>query len=369
MIAIIGGVYTNIRIKMAMPERDVERQRKQDEDALLAAGIDINNLGTGENEKDVKTENSEDAKFRAYYEQKLREQANENYWYEVGMNEADFGGYSVVSSGDDADIKVISSGCSYNVAKYLGGKSKASQGEKPAFISITGNDPLGLAALAELQAAGVDVRGMEAKAGTTPIGIEVRNAMNDLQFAREDRKLMREITAEFLDTKSEILDKADSIFVDGTLTSDSLNYIEEKYAGKAKIYFDPASIQGASEFTESNLKPECIMPGRMEAEAMSGMNILGMDQLMAAGEHFEEAGTSKTIITLKGGGLYYKDGSLSGLLKPKEQVDSVDTKGAGDVLSAELMFHLDAGIDLETAAKAAMDATAEFLKEREVEIR
>ena len=104
MIAIIGGVYTNIRIKMAMPERDVERQRKQDEDALLAAGIDINNLGTGENEKDVKTENPEDAKFRAYYEQKLREQANENYWYEVGMNEADFGGYSVVSSGDDADI-------------------------------------------------------------------------------------------------------------------------------------------------------------------------------------------------------------------------------------------------------------------------
>jgi fructose-1-phosphate kinase PfkB-like protein len=54
-------------------------------------------------------------------------------------------------------------------------------------------------------------------------------------------------------------------------------------------------------FADSAMKAHCVLPGRMEAEAMSGLQVLGMDQLMAAGQAFEERGVDRVIITLKGG--------------------------------------------------------------------
>lgn len=63
MIAVIGGVQTTVRVKLAIPERDMEKQKKQDEDAVLAAGLDVEAAG-GE-------ESPEDARFRHYYELSL----------------------------------------------------------------------------------------------------------------------------------------------------------------------------------------------------------------------------------------------------------------------------------------------------------
>ena len=45
MIAVIGGVQTTVRVKLAIPERDMEKQKKQDEDAVLAAGLDVEAAG------------------------------------------------------------------------------------------------------------------------------------------------------------------------------------------------------------------------------------------------------------------------------------------------------------------------------------
>ena len=359
MIAVIGGVKTTVRVKMAPPERDIEKQRKQDEEALLAAGIDISKMRQEDTGKGSSEEKDPlDARFEAYYQQKMQEQANENYWNQVGLGAKDFGGYAPVAADEDTDIQVSCNGCAYNVARILVPKTEV------AFVSAVGNDALGLAAKCELEAAGVDISAVKTLGGATPVGVEIVNVIGDLDFARENMKLAKEITPKLIDEAAGVLDKAKAIFVDGSISSEALSYISEKYEGKCPIYFDPASIQGGYAFAESSLKADCVMPGRMEAEAMSSQQVLGLDQLMSAGEAFEARGTSRTIITLKGGGLYYKEGPESGIIKPEQQFPpTTETKGAGDVLSAQLVLELMNGADFKTAAEAAVAAAVDFIKE------
>ena len=61
MIAVVGGVKTLVNVKMTPPERDLEKQKKQDEDALIAAGINMDNLAGG---GEAVEESPEDARFR-----------------------------------------------------------------------------------------------------------------------------------------------------------------------------------------------------------------------------------------------------------------------------------------------------------------
>ncbi|MDD4200841.1 MAG: PfkB family carbohydrate kinase [Eubacteriales bacterium] len=362
MIAVISGIRATVRIKMTLPDRDIEKQRKQDEEALLSAGIDISNLGKDtEQVGEVSWENSPgeedplDARFRAYYQQKMQEQANDNYWDKVGLDSKNFGGYDSVSEGEETDIQVVFSGCGYNVARILGPKTEVS------LVSVVGEDALGLAAKCELEATGVNILEVKTLPGVTPVGVEILNVLGDIDFARENMKLAKEITPQLIDEAAGTLDTAESIFVDGSIPVETLNYISEKYAGSCPIYFDPGSISGGYAYRDSSLRASCVMPGRMEAEAMSGQQVLGPDQLMAAGECFEARGVQKTVITLKGGGLYYKEGREAGIIKPYEQYSSVETRGAGDVASARLVYELVNGRDLRTAAESAVSAAGEYI--------
>ena len=356
MIAVVGGVKTLVNVKMTPPERDLEKQKKQDEDALIAAGINMDNLAGG---GEAVEESPEDARFRRYYEAKMREQAAGDYWNEVGLGSRDFGGYTPVD-GEDTDIRTSSSGCSYTVAKLL-----ADKGEDVAFVSVVGKDALGLAALCSLEQAGADVSAVKTLEWATPVSVEIHNIIGDLEFCRENNRLMEAITPEYIDQCADVLEGAEGIFLDGSLPVETLNYISEKYADRCKIFFDPSSIQGGGRFAESDLRCHMVLPGRMEAEAMTGLQVLGLDQLMEAGCALEERGVERTVVTLKGGGLYYKEGPEAGIIKPPAVLNFVDTKGAGDVISAEMVYRIVKGEDFPEAAQHAIDAAAEYLKDAE----
>ena len=354
MIAVIGGVSVSVDIRLKPPARDTELQKKQDEEALRLAGIDPE---TGE---DVSAGGQKLEGFSQYYERTMRQQASENYWNEVGIGGGQFGGYDPVVADNDTDIRVKTSGCAFNVAKHLA----ADHGKDVKFISVIGDDAFGLAAKCELEKAGVDVSGVKTLGGSTPVSVEMHNIIGDLQFQRENSSITDELTPEVIDESADILDAADIIFVDGTVPAGTLDYISGKYSGKSRLFFDPGSIAGGMRFADSSMRAHCVLPGRMEAEAMSGQQVLGMDQLMAAGQAFEERGVERVIITLKGGGLYFKEGTQSGLLKPERKLTFAETRGAGDVLSAAVVAASAGGEEsLEAVAGAGIEAAAEFLKD------
>ena len=341
MIAVIGAITVSVDVRLKPPERDAELQKKQDDEALRQAGVEPDG-------------------FSQYYERTMRQQASENYWDEVGLGGNRFGGYDPVVAEKDTDIRVTNSGCAYHVAERLA----AEHGKEVKFISVIGDDAFGTAAKCELEKAGVDVSAVRTVSGSTPVSVEIHNIIGELQFQRENSSVMKWLTLDVIDENAGALEEADIIFTDGTVPAETLNYLSEKYSGKSRIFFDPGSIEGGVRFADCDMKAYCVLPGRMEAEAMSGLQVLGMDQLMSAGEAFEGRGVERVIITLKGGGLYYKEGTQSGIIKPERKLTFAETKGAGDVLTAAVIAASEEGEgSLEAAAVAGIEAAAEFLKD------
>ena len=181
--------------------------------------------------------------------------------------------------------------------------------------------------------------------------------------------VIKNITPEFLKERSDILDSADIIVIDGTLPRESIEYMAEKYGGRddVKLFYDPAMMHGGYKAREVIGSFYGMMPGRMESEAITKKTVLSEDQMMEAGAFLHEKGVTRIIITIKGGGLYYKEGMNEGILRPERMLSFGDTSGAGDVVSAAVIAGTAEGHDIETVAKASMQKAAEFLADRKDE--
>lgn len=263
------------------------------------------------------------------------------------------------AQGDDVTIE--SNGSAFSIACHL-----AEMGKDVAFASVVADDAMGLAVREQLKAIGVDVSNLRTAEGSTPVQVELLNVLKDPQMVFGNSKLYEAMTPEMAEGWSEIFDNAEAIVVDGNLPKETLEYIADKYGNKdgVKLFFDPASHAGAVNSRDILGSFYCVMPGRVEAEAMVRDTVLSAEQLMEAGEFFENKGVAKTIITIKGGGLYYKAGAVAGMLKPERVLSFADTSGAGDVVSAAVVAADLDGKPIEEIGQFAMQKAAEFLAGR-----
>lgn len=344
MIVIIGGIETAVRIRMMPPKSEDEfDQGMEDNDAVVSektvGGLDA----TG---------------FDAYIRKQRRAMQSDNYWDQVGTSMSNFGGYSAVAFDDDSDISINNDGCGFNVSKILGKKFAGSQ--EVVLLSALGTDGSGLAAMCELDEAGVDSSRVKRVPGNTAVTVEMRNMMGDIQFMRKSTGAIKGIDIAYIEENKDIIDKADVVFMDGSLDGEVMRYISDICQGK-KLYFDPGSMDGAFKYAENECAAYGVMPGRRESEAMTGLTVLGVDQLMAAGKALEEKGVKHTIITLKGGGLYYKEGLDEGLIEPKKVLSFAQTTGAGDVVTAAVLFEILNGKSFKEAAQAGIDDAGIYL--------
>lgn len=299
-----------------------------------------------------------------------------------------FGSMQAMPSGDPSKdrISVYYTGCGYNVAKLL-----AAEGRDVSFISAVGEDPLGMAAMEDLRKSGVDISGLQMidafrveenqesmnsegpdAAGTvanglirqslTSVRVEAKNFLGDTEFWREDDRMLDEITPELIQESRPLLESAELVLVDGGLPEKTIRWIASVCADAGiRCYLDPSSVSGGEKAAGALEQLYGIMPGRREAEAMSGLQILSGDQLMEAGAYFAEKGVRHIIITMKGGGLYYKEGMEEEILRPERVLRFSETVGAGDVVTAALLGAFADGRTIGEAARTAMDAAAAYL--------
>lgn len=342
MIAVIGGIKIKLEVKMKLPEAP-----KQDNWA-------------DQLEKETQPEDA----FEAMQE-RLREE-QERFWQGDGSNRQNglMGQLSMVDGSHD-EIVVSSTGCAFNIAKHL-----SEMGDDVKLITVIGTDPLGMAVLGEMQAHGLDTSSVKQIEGQTPVHFEIKNFAGEIEFARANETMFDTLSEELISESETILSEVDAIVFDGSLPQETMQYVTEKYGDRKKLFFDPdsqtggAKVCGEDEVGAAILqKLYCIMPGRVEAEKMAHMIILGPDQLHAAAKYFADCGVQRTIITIKGGGIFYMDaGAEDGnAVRPERVLRFAETTGAGDVVSAAVIHETLLGADLEQSVGAAMKAAAGFL--------
>lgn len=264
-----------------------------------------------------------------------------------------------IAHGDD--ITIENNGSAFSIACHL-----AEMGKEVAFASVAADDAVGMAVVEQLKQSGVDASYVRRAEGSTSVQVELLNVLKDPQMVFGNSKLYEAMTPEMAEGWAELLDNADAIVLDGNIPKETLEYITEKYGGRGdvKLFYDPAGYAGAVNSRDVLGKFYCVMPGRVEAEAMVRNTVLSADQLMEAGEFFEAKGVKKTIITIKGGGLYYKEGAAAGMLTPERVLSFASTSGAGDVVSAAVVAADLEGKSIEETSKFAMQKAAEFLEGR-----
>ena len=251
-------------------------------------------------------------------------------------------------------------GVARNVAENL-----ARLGTEVSLISAVGDDVQGEQVLDRLRDAGVNVDHVVVVPETsTGYYLAVLGDDGSLHVGLDDMGLIDAISAAHLDELKDQFKQASLVVVDANLPSKTLAKAV-RLAGQAKIPIaaDPTSASLAGNLTTYLDKLWLITPNEAEAEVLCPHAVPHADVSMAlsAARHLVTHGVNIAIITMAEFGVGYASAEGSGHL-PAVRTEIIDPTGAGDALTAAVIFALLNGIPLDEAVRLGLSAAAHTLR-------
>ena len=259
-----------------------------------------------------------------------------------------------------ARIRSSYGGVARNVAENL-----ARLGQPAQLISVVGKDHAGDELLAYTAAAGVDVSAV-LRTDDYPTGfyMGVLDPRARLRFAVDDMRVMSELTPEHIQQNQSLFENASLVFVDGNLSETSLKMavaLAKKF--KIPVCADPASLILAERLKPLLNKLHLVTPNVAEAVALTGQAFESSDPQAA----LEDArallneGVDIALIALAEFGVVYASSETSGHV-PAIQTPILDPTGAGDALTAAVLFGLVNDMGLDDAVRLGVSAASLTLR-------
>lgn len=280
----------------------------------------------------------------------------------IGGITADIEGhpYHQLIMGDSNPGKIVMSygGVGRNIAENL-----RRMGTSVSFMSVAGDDFAGRGAVRELDSLGVDVNHVRLlPEENTAVYMSILNLVGDMELALCNMDVLERISNDFIDEAYEHMKDARIIGIDTNLTEETLEYATEKLKD-IPIFLDPVSVTKAERAKKLIGRFHTIKPNRMEAEILSGMTIMNLEELEKAGEWFVNQGVKHVFITLGPGGVFYRNENESGLIAAKPE-NIISATGAGDAFSAAIIYSHLKGLDIKKAAEMGTAAAAIAMKSK-----
>lgn len=222
------------------------------------------------------------------------------------------------------NIKTSFGGVCRNIAE-----SMARVGVNTKFISILGDDEAGNRILEHSKIMKYDMSdSLIIKGGSTPTYMAILDDKGEMVSAVVDMKIIDKFTAEFIDSKSDIIKNSEYMILDAD-RPDIVEYILNKFKGETNFILDPVSAAKSEHVKHLISNFHTIKPNRYEAEIMCGFKIKNDEDLRKAGKYFKDLGIENVFITLDEDGIYYNNGKEEGKIKANN-VKVVNVTGAGD---------------------------------------
>jgi pseudouridine kinase len=265
-------------------------------------------------------------------------------------------------SSTPAHIRSTFGGVARNVAENL-----VRLGQPVNLISAVGEDDAGERLVVDLQAAGINTDAV-LRTDQQPTGtyLAVVNHAGALQFAIDDMRTASVLTGQYIRAQARLFDEASLLFLDANLTKETLRAaVSLARHRRLPICADPTSILLAGKL-ESHLRHlYLITPNNTEAAIYCDPNrpITTRRQALEAAKHLVSHGVEIAIITLGEQGLCYATSEISGYI-PAIRTEIVDPTGAGDALSAAVIFALLNDIPLDDAVRLGVSAASLTLQYR-----
>jgi pseudouridine kinase len=247
-------------------------------------------------------------------------------------------------------------GVARNVAENL-----ARLGTESLLISAVGDDPQGQQVLDHLETAGVDTSHV-ITVDDHPTGayLAILNQDGSLHVGLDDMSAATAISADHLRQRKELFTQAALVFIDANLSPKTLA-AAVSLAKRAKV---PLAADPTSTTLAANLIPHLeaiwlLTPNEAEADALCPQPVAHADLSSAttAARHLISHGVEIVIITMAEFGVTYATADRSGH-KPAVRTEIHDPTGAGDALTAAVIFALLNEIPLDEAVRLGASAAA-----------
>jgi len=263
-------------------------------------------------------------------------------------------------SSNPAKVRTSYGGVARNVAENL-----ARLGQEVILITAAGDDQNGTQVLAHTEDAGVDISQV-IRTDVYPTGfyMGVVNKKGQVELAVDDMRVMSCLTPDELKTRTDLFKSASLVFLDANLPEDTLKMavgLSHKY--KVPVCADPASPSLALRLIPHLPALSLITPNSTEAGILSGKEFNSSDRksAMQVARHLVNLGVDLALITLAEFGVCYATSETSGQV-PALKTKVVDPTGAGDALTAAVMFALLNEMDIDEAVKLGVSAASLTLR-------
>lgn len=239
-------------------------------------------------------------------------------------------------------------------------------------LSAVGDDTPGRQVLARCNEAGVDtsrIRIMPEE--RTGHYIAILASDGQLDFAIFDYKIANAINAEYLRENQDLFATATLIVIDANLrpaTLRTLFRLARRY--KVPVCADPTSPSLAGRLRPYLDRTYLITPNIAEAAALCDqpMAVRDRESALSAAQMLLEQGVQIAVVTLGINGLVYASATDRGHI-PAIRTDIVDETGAGDALTAGVIFGLLNEVPLDEAMRLGVSAASLTLQSRETVVK
>jgi pseudouridine kinase len=202
--------------------------------------------------------------------------------------------------------------------------------------------------------------------GRTGSYVAILDHRGGLHVSIDDMAILNQITPRYINDRRRLFRDVAMVVVDANLSPATLKTVfrlVQRY--QVPICADPTSRNLASRLCPYLEQLHMVTPNQGEAEALlEGWPVNGRDEAIAAAKQLVARGVETAVITLAEMGVCYATSNESGHV-PALDIDIVDFTGAGDALSAAVIFGLLEEMPVDEAIRLGVSAAALTLQSRE----
>ena len=283
----------------------------------------------------------------------------------IGAAGLDLKGYAAgalrLGATNPGQVRRSVGGVARNIAENL-----ARLGQPVFLISAVADDEAGRWVLERTRGAGVEVSHVAVVSqGRTGTYLAVLDEQGNLVVAVDDMGILETITPRYLQDRRSLFEQAAMVVLDANLSPAALrSAIRLARRCGVPVAADPTTPTLAMRLRPFLPELFQVTPNAAEAEALTGLPASNIDEALFAARYLTVLGVQVAIITMAEMGLVYAAGDLSGHI-PALRTEIVDFTGAGDALTAAVIFALLHEIPVEEAVRLGVAAAALTLRSRE----
>lgn len=261
-----------------------------------------------------------------------------------------------------ANIRTSFGGVARNVAENL-----ARLGQPACLITAVGEDHTGDLLIRQAAAAGVDVSAV-LRTPLHPTGayLGVVGPTGNLYYALDDINATSALTPEYIQKHIGLFEKARLVFLDANLPRDTLRTIfSQARRLRLPVCADPTSASLAERLRPYLPRLRMVTPNSAEAGVLCDQPFedRNRNEALEAAKCLVSQGVEIALISLAAFGVVYATSTTSGHI-PAVRTRIVDPTGAGDALTATVIFGLLNDIPLDDAVRLGVTAASLTLRER-----